>query len=118
VLDRQPAGTRVAVFGDQWVYPAFGARAHLRPVRLDRDGRVATTPIGDAMEPGNLTVDPATFGSNLRASGVGVVVVVHVPHPGRSPDWPTQHAALEALDAGRFLYRDHAVAIWEVGAAR
>src|SRR5204863_221206 len=57
VLYRQPLGMRVAVFGDQWVYPAFGARDHLVPLRLDRDGRVAARPIGDAMEPGDLTVD-------------------------------------------------------------
>ncbi len=117
VLDRQPAGTRVAVFGDQWVYPTFGARDHLRPVRLDRDGRIATKPIGDAMGPGNLTVDPRTFRSNLRASGVGLVVVVHLPHPGRSPDWPMQHAALDAAGDARLLYRDRAVAVWELGAA-
>src|SRR5207237_7189308 len=47
VLDRQPPGTRVAVFGDQWVYPAFGDRHHLHPVRLDRRGRIASAPTGD-----------------------------------------------------------------------
>ncbi len=115
ILDRQPDGTRVAVFGDQWVYPAFGARSHLTPVRLDRDGRVATAPIGDAMEPGDLTVDPATFRSNLRASGVDLVVVVHLPHPGRSAEWPTQQAALERMADARVLYRDGSVAIWQLG---
>jgi hypothetical protein len=115
VLDGQPAGTRVAVFGDQWIYPAFGARDHLRPVRLDRDGRIATQPIGDAMEPGNLTVDPPTFRANLRASGVGVVVVVHLPHPGRSIEWPTQHAALGMVDDAHLLHRDGAAAVWRLG---
>jgi hypothetical protein len=114
VLDRQAAGTRVAVFGDQWVYPAFGARNHLQPVRLDRDGRLATTPIADAMAPGNLTVDPAAFRANLRASRVGLVVLVHLAHPGRSAEWPTQQTALEAIGDARLLHRDGAVAIWQL----
>src|SRR5262249_2126725 len=84
VLDAEPPGTRVAVFAAQWIYPAFGARHHLAPVRMDRDGRVAIRPIGGAMEPGELTVDPATFRANLRAAGVGIVVVLRQPHPGRS----------------------------------
>jgi hypothetical protein len=115
VLDGQPAGTRVAVFGDQWIYPTFGARDHLRPIRLDRDGRVATQPIGDAMEPGNLAVEPATFRANLRASGVDVVLVVHLPHPGRSTEWPTQHAALETAAGAHLLHRDGAAAVWRLG---
>src|SRR5262249_48972369 len=73
-LERQPAGARVAVFGDQWIYPTFGARHHLRPVRLDGDGRIATGPILDAMAPGPLTVDPAAFRASLRASGIDIVV--------------------------------------------
>jgi hypothetical protein len=114
VLDGQPAGTRVAVFGDQWIYPAFGARHHLRPVRLDGDGRPASAPIGDAMAPGDLTVDPATFRVNLRASGVGLVVIVHQPHPGRSGVWPAPHGALEAAGDARLLHRDRAVAVWRL----
>jgi hypothetical protein len=115
VLDAQPAGTRVAVFGDQWIYPAFGARHHLRPVRLDRDGRIATTPVGDAMEPGELTVDAATFRANLAASGVGLVVLIRLPHPGRSADRPTQEAAIGTMAGARLLHRDSAVTIWSVG---
>jgi hypothetical protein len=114
VLDRQPVGARVAVFGDQWVYPTFGARHHLRPVRLDGDGRIATKPIFDAMAPGPLTVDPAAFLANLRASGIDIVVVVHLPHPGRSPEWPTQQNALESLGDAVLLHRDGAVAVWTV----
>jgi hypothetical protein len=114
VLDRQPAGTRVAVFGDQWVYPTFGASHHLVPVRLDGDGRVATAPIADGMAPGPLTVHPWTFRSNLAGSRVGVIAVVHLPHPGRSPAWPTQAAALEAIGDARLLYRDGAVGIWKL----
>ena len=110
-LDRLPDGTRVAVFGDQWIYPAFGDRYHLVPIRLDGDGRIATRPIGDAMDPGPLTVDAPTLWENLTASRVDVVAVVHLPHPGRSPEWPQQHRALEALGA-RLLHRDGAVAIW------
>jgi hypothetical protein len=110
-LDRLPGGTRVAVFGDQWIYPAFGDRYHLVPVRLDGDGRIATSPVGDAMDPGPLTVDAPTLWENLTASRVDVVAVVHLPHPGRSPEWPQQHHALEALGA-RLLHRDGAVAIW------
>ena len=110
-LDRLPDGTRVAVFGDQWTYPAFGDRYHLVPIRLDGDGRIATHPIGDAMEPGPLTVDAPTLRENLTAARVDVVVVVHLPHPGRSPDWPPQHHALEALGT-RLLHRDGTVAIW------
>jgi hypothetical protein len=111
MLDRQPAGTRVAVFGDQWIYPAFGDRDHLVPVRLDGDGRIATAPVGDAMTPGPLTVDAAVFARNLEASRVDVVAVVHLPHPGRSPEWPAQQRALAAAGA-RLLHRDGAVAIW------
>ena len=114
VLDRQPAGARVAVFGDQWVYPTFGARHHLRPVRLDGDGRVATGPIVDAMAPGPLTVDPAAFRANLRASGIEIVVVIHLPHPGRSPEWPTQQAVLESVGDGVLLHRDGSVAVWAI----
>ena len=115
VLDRQPSGTRVAVFGDQWIYPAFGDRDHLQPVRLDGHGRVATSPIGDAMEPGDLTVDPATFRANLAASGVSVVLAVRLPHPGRSSELPAQHAALEAISDARLLHRDAAAAVWRLG---
>jgi hypothetical protein len=114
VLDSQPAGMRVAVFGDQWIYPTFGGRDHLEPVRLDRDGRLASQPIGDAMEPGDLVVDPAAFRANLAAAGVGLVVVVHLPHPGRSAAWPTQHAALEAAGGARLLHRDAATAVWRL----
>jgi hypothetical protein len=114
VLDRQPPGTRVAVFGDQWVYPTFGDRHQLRPVRLDRDGRVASAPIGDEMAPQSVSVDPSIFRANLRASGIGVVVVVHQPHPGRSAERPSQHAALEAAADARLLYRDRAVAVWKL----
>jgi hypothetical protein len=115
VLDRQPAGTRVAVFGDQWIYPAFGDRSHLRPIRLDRDGRLATAPIGGAMEPGELTVDPAVFRANLNASGIGVVVLVRQPHPGRPSDLPSQHAALQTAADARLIHQDRAVAIWRLG---
>ncbi len=113
-LDRQPPGTRVAFFGDQWIYPAFGERDHLHPVRLDRNGRLATAPIGDAMEPGDLTVDAPTFRANLAAAGVNVVVIVHLPHPGRAPEWPTQQTALETLADARPLHRDNAAAVWRL----
>lgn len=115
VLDRQPSGARVAVFGDQWIYPAFGDRNHLQPVRVDGDGRVATSPIGDAMEPGALTVDPATLRANLAASGVSVVVAVRLPHPGRSSELPAQHAALETISDAHLLHRDAAAAVWRLG---
>jgi hypothetical protein len=117
VLDRLPDGTRVGVFGDQWIYPAFGDRYHLVPVRLDGDGRIATRPVGDAMAPGPLTVDAPTLWKNLTASRADVVAVVHLPHPGRSPEWPPQHRALEGLGA-RLLHRDGAVAIWTLGQSR
>jgi len=112
VLDTQPAGGHVAVFGDQWIYPAFGARHRLTPIRVDRDGRAATMPIGGAMEPGELTVDPATLRTNLRDAGVRVVVVLRQPHPGRSGDRPSQEIALQGLDGVRLLYRDRATAIF------
>jgi len=115
-LDRLPDGTRVAVFGDQWIYPTFGDRYHLVPVRLDGDGRIATRPVGDAFEPGPLTVDAPSLWENLTASRIDVVAVVHLPHPGRSPEWPPQHHALEALGA-RLLHRDGAVAIWALSRA-
>jgi hypothetical protein len=115
VIDRQPPGTRVAVFGDQWIYPMFGARHDLDPVRLDGDGKLATAPIGDGMEPAPLSVHPHTFRANLAASGVGLVAVVHHQHPGRSPEWPTQAIALEQIGDARLLYRDHAVGIWKLG---
>jgi len=113
-LDREPPGTRVAVFGDQWIYPAFGDRDHLIPVRLDADGRVATGPIGAAMEPGEVSVEPMTFRRNLRASGVSVVVLVRQPHPGRSPALPSQHTVLERIADARLIHRDRAVAIWRL----
>jgi hypothetical protein len=114
VLDGQPAGSRVAVFGDQWIYPAFGERGHLHPVRLDRDGRPASQPIGDAMEPGDPAVDPATFRANLAAAGIDVVVLVRQPHPGRPDALPAQHAALERAPEARLVHRDRAVAIWRL----
>jgi hypothetical protein len=118
VLDRQPPGTRVAVYGDQSVFLTAGARNHLEPVRLDRDGKVATAPIADAMEPGELGVDPPTFVSNLLATGVRLVVVVHLPHPGRSVERPSQERALEASGAARLLSRGEAVAVWALGEAQ
>jgi hypothetical protein len=118
VLDRQPPGTRVAVYGDQSVFLTAGARNHLEPVRLDRDGKVATAPIADAMEPGELGVDPPTFVSNLQAAGVRLVVVVHLPHPGRSVERPSQERALEASGAARLLSRGEAVAVWALGEAQ
>jgi hypothetical protein len=117
-LAAEPPGTRVAVFGDQWIYPAFGPRHDLHPVRLDRDGRPASTPIGDEMEPAGVTVDPATFRENLRAAGIGVVVIVHLPHPGRSAEWPSQHAALEASADARLIHRDRASAVWVLDGVR
>ena len=117
VLDGQPPGTRVAVYGDQSVFLTAGARNHLDPVRLDRDGKVATAPIADAMGPGELGVDPPTFVSNLRAAGVRLVVVVHLPHPGRSVERPSQERALEASGAARLLSRGEAVAVWALGEA-
>ena len=114
-LDRQPSGSRVAVFGDQWIYPAFGDRNHLQPVRVDGDGRVASRPVGDAMEPGDLTVDPATLRANLAAAGISVVVAVRLPHPGRSSELPAQHAALETIGDARLLHRDAGTAVWRLG---
>ncbi len=112
VLDAQPAGARVAVFGDQWVFLTLGARNHLEPVRVDGDGRVASSPIGGAMGPHELTVDGPTFVRHLEAAGVTLVVVAHLPHPGRSGEWPTQHAVLEASPHARLLARGEAVAVW------
>ena len=108
-------GTRVAVFGDQWIYPAFGDRACLNPVRLDRDGRVATALIADAMEPGELTVDPATFRANLKRSAIDVVVLIRQPHPGRPYDLPSQHAALRTISDARLLHQERAAAVWRLG---
>jgi len=115
VLDRQPTGTRVAVFGDQWIYPMFGARHHLVPVRVDGNGRVARTPIGDSMKPGPLTVDPWTLRRNLATAYIGIVVIMQMPHPGRSPEWPPQATALENVRGTRLLYRDSAIGIWKLG---
>jgi hypothetical protein len=67
------------------------------------------------MEPGDLTIDPATFRANLAASGVSVVVAVRLPHPGRSSELPAQHAALEAIGDARLLHRDAAAAVWRLG---
>jgi hypothetical protein len=114
VLDREARGTRVAVFGDQWIYPMFGDRGHLDPVRVDANGRIATLPIGGAMTPGPLTVDPTTFGANLRASGIGVVVIVHMPHPGRDPAWPSQHAGIQGIAGASRIYEDRAVSVWRL----
>jgi hypothetical protein len=114
VLDAEPPGTRVAIFGDQWTYPAFGARGHLVPVRLDGDGHLATAPIGDAMTPGPVAVSPTALMANLQAAGIGVVVVLHLPHPGRAPDRPSQDAALLASGRARLLYRDASATIWAV----
>jgi hypothetical protein len=114
VLDRQTPGTRIAVYGDQWIYPMFGAGHHLVPVRLDSEGQIATTPIGDGMTPGPLNVHPFRFRANLAAARIGLVAVVHLPHPGRSPEWPSQAKALEAVGGVRLIYRDRAVGIWRV----
>jgi hypothetical protein len=114
-LDRLPPGTRVAIFGDQWIYPAFGDHGQLRPLRLDADGRLATTSIGNAMEPGDLTVDASAFRANLAAAGMGAVVIVHLPHPGRSPAWPAQDAALRTFPDAHLLHRDFAAAVWRLG---
>lgn len=117
-LDRQPPGTRVAMFGDQWVFPTFGARDHLVPVRLDANGRLASALIADRMMQSDVLVDPATFISNLRSACIGVAIVLYLPHPGRPPQWPTQEAALEASPSARLLYRGEAVAVWAVDGRR
>ena len=83
-------------------------------MRLDHNGRVASTPIGDAMEPGELAVDPWRFRANLAAARIDVVAVVHLPHPGRSETWPSQAAALDAVGGARLIYRDRAVGIWKL----
>ncbi|MBM3218839.1 MAG: DUF2029 domain-containing protein [Candidatus Rokubacteria bacterium] len=114
VLDRQVPGTRIAVYGDQWIYPTFGARHDLVPVRLTGDGEIATMPVADAMTPGPLNVHPYRFRVNLAAAKIGIVVVVHLPHPGRSPQWPSQAAALEMVGGARLIYRDRAVGIWRL----
>jgi hypothetical protein len=114
-LDRYPPGTRLAVFGDQWVFPTFGAGDHLVPLRLDRDGRLARGPVGDAMQPGDLRVSAATFLANMKAAGIDTVVVVHLPHPGRSADWPAQQRALESSASARLVFRGEAVAVWALG---
>jgi hypothetical protein len=93
----------------------FGARHDLVPVRVDRNGQLATAPIGDAMTPGDLTVDLWTFRRNLAASAIGLVAVVHLPHPGRSPRWPAQAIALDNVGGARLLYRDGAVGLWKLG---
>ena len=67
------------------------------------------------MAPGDLTVDPWTFRANLRAGEIGLALVVHLPHPGRSPEWPSQATALENVRGTRLLYRDAAVGIWKIG---
>jgi hypothetical protein len=115
IIDRQPGGTRVAAYGDQWIYPMFGPRHDLVPVRLDRNGRIATEPIGDAMTQGDPTVDLWTFRRSLAASSIGLVAVVHLPHPGRSPQWPAQATLLENAPGARLLYRDGGVALWKLG---
>ncbi len=114
-LDRHWPGTRVAVFGDQWIFPTFGAGDHLVSVRLDRDGRLATVSVGDAMEPGDLRVNAPTFLANLKAAGIDTVVVVHLPHPGRPADWPAQQRALESSPSARLIVRGEAVAVWTLG---
>jgi hypothetical protein len=70
------------------------------------------------MMQGDVTVDPATFVSNLAAARVGIVLVLYLPHPGRSLQWPTQEAALEASAFARLLYRGEAVAVWAIDVAR
>jgi hypothetical protein len=114
-LDRHPPGTRVAVFGDQWIFPTFGAGDHLVPLRLDRDGQLARIPIGDSMDPGDLRVSASTFLANMKAAGIDAVVVVHLPHPGRSAEWPAQRSALESTLGARLISGGEAVAVWALG---
>jgi len=83
-------------------------------VRLTGDGEIATMPVADAMTPGPLNVHPYRFRVNLAAAKIGIVVVVHLPHPGRSPQWPSQAAALEMVGGARLIYRDRAVGIWRL----
>jgi len=113
-LDRAGPGTRVAVFGDQWIFPAFGGGDHLSPVRLDRNGHPASAPIRDAMYPGPLEVDSVAFLANLRAAHVGLVAVIYLPHPGRSSERPSQEAALRTSGGARLAYRNDAVTIWRI----
>jgi hypothetical protein len=84
------------------------------PVRLDGDGRLATAPIGGAMRPGELSTAPSAFLSNLRHAGVRVVVVLHLPHPGRSAERPSQERALEASGAAHLLARGQAYTVWRL----
>jgi len=116
VLDELPPGTRVAVFGDQWTYPAFGARHDLDPVRVDADGRLATTLVEDSMTQGPMRVGAEELRANLEAARIDVVAVIHLPHPGRSPEWPAQAAMLDRFADARVLHRDGAAAIWQLPA--
>jgi hypothetical protein len=67
------------------------------------------------MTPGPLTVDPWTLRRNLATAYIGIVVIMQMPHPGRSPEWPPQATALENVRGTRLLYRDSAIGIWKLG---
>jgi hypothetical protein len=64
------------------------------------------------MEPGELTVDSATFRANLRVAGVRIVVVLRQPHPARSGERPSQEHALQGQGGVRLLHRDRATVIF------
>ena len=70
------------------------------------------------MDPGDSAIEPAQLIANLRAAGVGLVVVVHLPHPGRSADRPSQEAALRASGVARLLSHGDAVTVWALGRTR
>jgi len=64
------------------------------------------------MDPGDLRVSGPTFLANMKAAGIDAVVVVHLPHPGRSAEWPAQRSALEASLGARLISEGEAVAVW------
>ena len=116
VLDRQPAGTRVAVFGDQWIYPAFGARHHLGRSGSTATGASPRARSATRWSPGDLTSTRATFARTSRAAGSRRRRRrCTCPHPAVRRSGPPQHAALEALGDARLLHRDRAVAVWSLG---
>jgi hypothetical protein len=60
-----------------------------------------------------ILVGVTTHGA-AEPSGVRLVVVVHLPHPGRPAERPSQERALEASAEARLLSRGEAVAVWAI----
>jgi len=102
-------------------YRLFGRRLQLRPVPLQRDGRVSGPLHARASDwtggwwqewsEIDRTIESRTFAEHLHASGVRYVITTKFP----AGDWPLQHKLFETVQDASQIYNDGYSALWKLG---